>query len=154
MSRGTVGQGRVLIIKSNAISAEDLHKNDARNVIVKYLIDERHGANRFSLRSYTVGKGGQTPLDRHEYEHQVYILSGEGMLRTNDDAGPVQQPVRTGDAIFIPTNAVHQFINEADQPLAFLCVKGNPRLYTHDTHHDADEDRLTPGATPEDAAGC
>ena len=150
MDRKPIDQGKVLIIKSGAISAEDLHKKDARNVTVKYLIDERQGANRFSLRLYTVGKGGQTPLDRHEYEHQVYILSGEGILRTNNDTGAIKQAVRAGDAIFIPTNAVHQFINEADQPLIFLCVKGNPQLYSH----AVDEKTLNPKATLEETHGC
>ena len=150
MDRKPIDQGKVLIIKSGAISAEDLHKKDARNVTVKYLIDETQGANRFSLRLYTVGKGGQTPLDRHEYEHQVYILSGEGILRTNNDTGTIKQAVRTGDAIFIPTNAVHQFINEADQPLTFLCVKGNPQLYSH-----ADDGKtLNPKAALEETHRC
>jgi hypothetical protein len=25
---------------------------------------------------------------------------------------------------------VHQFINERDEPFVFLCVKGNPKLYS------------------------
>jgi quercetin dioxygenase-like cupin family protein len=128
-----VDRPEVLIVKSEAIRTEDLEKNDARNVHVKYLIDERHGSNRFSLRVYSIRKGGHTPLDRHEYEHHVYVLSGKGILRNSDNSRVAPHTVQPGDAIFIPSNAVHQFINNDDDPLVFLCVKGNPRLYDGDS---------------------
>lgn len=106
-----------------------MQKKGAENVKVRYLIDERHGSNRFSLRLYAVQKNGHTPLDQHEYEHQVYVLSGEGKLRGEKENGPVLRTLRAGDTVFLPSNAVHQFVNERGEPFIFLCVKGNPALY-------------------------
>ena len=117
-------------VNARAVPIEDLAKQGADKVQVRYLIDERHGSNRFALRLYTVQKGGHTPLDQHEHEHNVYVLSGEGLLRETKENSLGVRQVREGDAIFISSNAVHQFINERDEPLVFLCVKGNPSLYS------------------------
>ena len=117
-----VGKGRVFVVKADSVKREALAKNGAEKVQVRYLIDERHGSERFALRMYIVEKGGHTPLDEHEYEHQVYILSGEGLLK-----GQVSRNLQAGDAVFIPSNTVHQFFNENAEPFVFLCVKGNPK---------------------------
>jgi quercetin dioxygenase-like cupin family protein len=120
----------IFTVNSNTVPIEDLAKQGADKAQVKYLIDERHGSNRFALRLYTVQKGGHTPLDQHEHEHHVYVLSGQGLLRETKENSLGVRQVRERDAIFIPSNAVHQFINERDEPLVFLCVKGNPSLYS------------------------
>jgi quercetin dioxygenase-like cupin family protein len=120
---------RILVVNSNAVASEDLAKTGAERVKVRYLIDERHRSNRFALRQYTVEKGGHTPLDQHLHEHHVYVLTGRGLLRESKD-GPALREVREGDVIFVPSNGVHQFINERDEPFVFLCAKGNPKLYS------------------------
>jgi len=124
----TANEKRILTVNTNAVPVEDLAKKGAEKVRVQYLVDERHGSNRFALRQYTVEKGGHTPLDQHEYEHQVYVLKGRGLLRETEHS-PVLRKLHQGDALFIPSNAVHQFINEGDEPFIFLCVKGNPKIY-------------------------
>jgi quercetin dioxygenase-like cupin family protein len=122
-------KSHVLIVKSNNVVAEDMAKIGAERVKVRYLIDERHGSNRFALRQYTVEKGGHTPLDQHQYEHQVYVLAGKGLLKESKD-GPALRELHEGDVIFVPSNGAHQFINKRDEPFIFLCVKGNPKLYS------------------------
>lgn len=138
LAHEAIDEPGVLIIKSSEVNADNLQKNDARNVMVKYLIDERHDSTRFSLRLYSVNKGGKTPLDRHNYEHHVYVLNGEGVLKHKADTSTTQDAVKQGDAIFIPSNAIHQFINNEDGPLVFLCVKGNPRLYRENSELDSE----------------
>jgi quercetin dioxygenase-like cupin family protein len=119
---------RIFVVNARAVPVEDLAKKSAAKVKVRYLIDERHGSNRFALRQYAVEKGGHTPLDQHEYEHQVFVLSGRGLLREAEQS-PVLRELGEGDCVFVPSNAVHQFSNERDEPFVFLCVKGNPKLY-------------------------
>ena len=141
-----VGKERILAVNANTVPVEDLAKKGAEKAKVRYLIDERHESNRFALRQYTVEKGGHTPLDQHEYEHQVYVLSGRGLLREAEHS-PVLRELREGDVLFIPSNAVHQFINQSEEPFVFLCVKGNPKLYASEaegrkqsaTSHDSDD---------------
>lgn len=125
-------EDQALVVNSNAVVAEDMTKVGAKRVSVRYLIDERHGSNRFALRQYTIEKGGHTPLDQHRYEHHVYVLAGRGFLRESKD-GPAPRELHEGDVVFVPSNGVHQFINERDEPFVFLCVKGNPKLYSLNT---------------------
>ncbi len=120
----------ILMVNKASVPVEELGKKGAEKVKVQYLIDERHGSERFALRVYTVEKGGHTPLDQHEYEHHVYVLSGKGLVREERNNSLVVRNLGEGDALFIPSMAVHQFINEHDEPFVFLCVKGNPKLYS------------------------
>jgi len=129
----------ILIVSASSVPTEDFMKNGAEKVKVRYLFDERHGSDRFSLRLYTLEKGGHTPLDEHAYEHHVYVLSGEGLLRLSRVTRPLKA-LKPGDAIFIPSMAVHQFSNEADEPFVFLCVKGNPALYLSDVQANVQDD--------------
>jgi quercetin dioxygenase-like cupin family protein len=124
----TARKQSIFTINAFNVPLEDIAKNGAEKVRVRYLIDERHGSGRFALRLYAVEKGGHTPLDEHAYEHHVYVLSGRGLLRESKETGPMN-PLQAGDTVFIPSQAVHQFSNEWDEPFVFLCVKGNPALY-------------------------
>ncbi len=130
MGQEAIRKNQVFLTNSQAVPLEELDREGAKNVKVRNLIDDRHGSDRFALRLYTVPRGGHTPLDRHAYEHQVYILSGQGLIRQEEDDRPFMRTVRPGDAIFVPSNAVHQFSNVNEEPLVFLCVKGNPMLYS------------------------
>ncbi len=129
LAQKTVGKGNIFVVSAYSVPVEELGKKGAEKVKVRYLIDERHGSDRFALRLYTVEKGGHTPLDEHAHEHQVYILSGRGLLRQSKETSPPLRTLQAGDTIFIPSNAAHQFSNERDEPFVFLCVKGNPALY-------------------------
>lgn len=134
MPQKSTHQDRIFIVNSSDVAVEDFVKNGAKNAKVRHLIDERQGSNKFSLRLYTVGEDGHTPLDQHQYEHHVYVLSGQGILKM-EESGSVLRQVREGDSIFIPSNAVHQFINERGESLIFLCVKGNPNIYRPDSQN-------------------
>ncbi|MFQ5951076.1 MAG: cupin domain-containing protein [Candidatus Geothermarchaeales archaeon] len=116
-------------INTKEVKEEPLTKGDAQRVTVKYLIDESHGSEKFYLREYSVAPGGHTRLDKHVYEHQVYILRGGGMMREGSEPNVRMRRVEPGDAIFIPSNQVHQFLNTTDEPLVFLCLKGAENLY-------------------------
>ena len=132
IEQDTGATGSIFLVNAAKIPVEKLDKKDAQKVQVQYLIDERQGSDRFALRLYTVHKGGHTPLDQHPYEHHVYVLKGEGFLRQSKEAVGSLKTLKPGDSIFIPSNAIHQFSNVKDMPLVFLCVKGNPQLYTHE----------------------
>ena len=71
------------------------------------------------LRLFTIDTGGCTPLERHAHEHEVYMLEGKAVLRGED--GEVE--VGRGDAIFIPSNELHQFRNTGREAVRFLCTK-------------------------------
>lgn len=129
----------MLHVNVTEVPFEELRKEGAEAVRVKYLIDERAGANRFYLRYYELSPAGKTPLDRHSYEHEVYVLSGTGKLRLGQQDEENVRALKPGDAVFIASNEVHRFENDSKEPFVFLCVKGDPRLYELDLKEAAEE---------------
>lgn len=85
---------------------------------VRWLIGEPDGAPNFAMRRFEVEPGGYTPKHSHDYEHEVYILSGRGVILEGD----VERPLAAGDVVYVAPNEVHQFQNRAAEPLVFLCL--------------------------------
>jgi len=82
------------------------------------LIGEEEGARNFIMRVFRIIPGGFTPYHKHDWEHEVYILRGEGTVKI---AGK-EEPIKQRDAAFIPPNIEHQFINTGNEILEFICV--------------------------------
>ena len=129
MGQETEQEKRISLVNTMNVPIEVLDKKGAEKTQVQYLIDDRHGSHRIALRLYTVQKGGHTPLDQHPYEHHVYVMSGEGLLKQSNQTNAPLRTLKAGDTIFIPSNAIHQFSNEKNEAFTFLCVKGDPKLY-------------------------
>ncbi len=94
----------------------------ADGATIRELITCREGAPNFAMRMFEVAPGGHTPLHTHPYEHEVFILEGEGELR----GGLAPRALRPGDAVFVPPDALHQFNNPGRKTLRFLCLIPNP----------------------------
>jgi quercetin dioxygenase-like cupin family protein len=129
LGQETEQEKRIFLVNTTSVPVEVLEKKGAEKTHVQYLIDDRQGSDRFALRLYTVQKGGHTPLDQHPYEHHVYVMRGEGLLKQSAQPNAPLRPLKTGDTLFIPSNAVHQLSNVKDEAFTFLCVKGYPKLY-------------------------
>jgi quercetin dioxygenase-like cupin family protein len=97
----------------------------AKGVYRKYLIIGEDGAKKFYMRMYKVEKDGYTPLHKHEYEHEVFVLNGEGVIVSKEG----EKPIRKGDAIYIGSNELHQLKNYKDEPLVFICIRGLEEIY-------------------------
>ena len=100
-----------------------------KRVWVQYLITEKHGAEKFHMRIFTIEPQESTPPDKHIYEHEVFVLKGRGRLLTVKGGDRREVEIGEGDAIFIESNEIHQFFNDYDEPLIFLCIKGVPEIY-------------------------
>jgi mannose-6-phosphate isomerase-like protein (cupin superfamily) len=61
---------------------------------------------------------GWRTLDEHPWEHQIFVLSGEGTLVGSE--GPV--PFKPGDVIFIAPGEPHQIVNDGDALVEFVCL--------------------------------
>ena len=88
---------------------------------VRWLLGERDGTPNFAMRQFEVAPGGFTPRHSHPYEHEVFVLEGEGEVF--EDAQP--HPLRAGDVVFVKPDEVHQFRNTGGAPLKFLCLIPN-----------------------------
>ena len=108
----TVGQ-------SESVEPRMYHDGDkVRNVEKRVLVGPAQQAPNFSMRKFTVGAGGCSPYHTHPWEHEVYVLTGEGEVRFADGS----QAVTPGDFAFVPPNDEHQFVNKGDGVFEFLCM--------------------------------
>ena len=98
--------------KSRAIYGEGL-----QNVSKKILVGPRQGFAGY-LRQFTVEPGGHTPYHQHDWHHVVYILEGEGTLRTAEG----EQALARGCVVYTEPNSLHGFANTGRGALRFLCL--------------------------------
>lgn len=76
------------------------------------------GAPNFSIRVFTISPDGHTPHHAHESEHLNYILSGRGIALE----GETPRPIKEGDFILVKPNELHQYRNDGEVPLVFMCM--------------------------------
>lgn len=62
--------------------------------------------------------GGTSPLHTHTWEHQAYIVEGEGVLWVEGE----EYPIRAGDAVLVPPDVEHQFRNTGGETLSRVTV--------------------------------
>ncbi len=90
---------------------------DMPGVLKRELITAADGAPRFALRVFEVAPGESTPSHSHWWEHEVYVLSGRGMVL--GDQGTM--PIVSDNAVFISPEEHHCFVNTGSEPLRFIC---------------------------------
>lgn len=102
----------------------DVDMDGVKDAKIKVVIGEKEGAPNFIMRIFQVGPNGHTPLHTHDWEHENYILEGEGVLRNSKGE---ELPVKAGDVVFVPPFEEHQYYNNSDKPLKFICLIPKPR---------------------------
>jgi len=85
------------------VKAEKVEMAGAKDVTVRWLITKKTGAENFAMRLFEMYPGGYTPLHNHDWEHEIYVLDGEGIVRGGDK----EKEFKRGDVIFIPPNERH-----------------------------------------------
>jgi len=90
----------------------------ASKVTIRWLISKKEGAENFAMRLFEIEPGGYTPYHRHEWEHEVFILEGRGKIIQEG----IEEELHPGDFLFIPPMEWHQFRNDGDEVLKFLCL--------------------------------
>jgi quercetin dioxygenase-like cupin family protein len=100
------------------VPANDVDMEGARGVRMRMLVGEDDGAPNFFMRRFEVKPGGETPRHTHAWEHETYILEGEGIAFCEGE----ERPIRPGDVVYVAPEEKHQFIASPDAPLAFLCL--------------------------------
>lgn len=103
------------------IEQHEVQMEGAERCRVRWLIDSNDGAPNFAMREFQVEPGGFTPRHHHPYEHEVYVLEGEGEILENDQP----HTLKAGDVVYVAPDEVHQFRNTGDSALKFLCLVPN-----------------------------
>ena len=100
------------------VELEEPKEQGIKDVMVRWLISKKDGAENFAMRLFEIGPEGHTPLHQHDWEHEVFILGGTGVTRSKiKDA-----PFKKGDVFFIPPTEWHQFVNTGKETMKLLCL--------------------------------
>lgn len=76
------------------------------------------GAPNFAMRVIEIEPRSSTPYHSHAWEHEVFVISGQGAARTVEG----EKQLGEGDAIFVASNEQHCFANTGDDLLRLVCV--------------------------------
>lgn len=100
-----------------AFPAQHVHDEGAHAATIRWVITADDGSDTYALRVIELEPGGNTPHHTHWFEHQNYVIEGEGTVIIGDS----EYPVKAGDVIFVPGGVQHQYRSSPVAPLRFLC---------------------------------
>ncbi len=105
------------------VKAETFSSEMAQKTSIRWLIKEEDGASLFAMRVFTVDKQGHINAHYHPWEHEIFILEGEAIIRI----GSNKYDVSKGYFIYIPPNVEHEYWNTGEGALQFIClIPNNP----------------------------
>jgi len=107
-----------MVVKvSNYLDAEPVQPMPG--VLKRVVIGADEGAPNFCMRVFEVEPGASTPSHSHPWEHEVFILSGRGVVV---DGEGKETEIMKDSVIFIPSNEHHCTVNTGNEPLRFICL--------------------------------
>lgn len=109
------------VANAESIEAKEVQMEGAKGCMVRQLVGLHDGAPTFAMRQFEVAPGGHTPRHFHPYEHEVFVLEGEGIVLE----GETPHALKAGDVVLVKPDEVHQFRNTGDKPMKFLCLIPN-----------------------------
>ena len=86
-----------------AFPAQHVHDEGANGATIRWVISEADGSDTYALRVIELEPHGNTPHHSHWFEHQNYVVEGEGEVTIGDTV----YPVKAGDVIFVPGGVPH-----------------------------------------------
>ncbi len=106
---------------SNEVPLQNVQMEGADRVQVRWLVSKTDGAPNFAMRQFELQPGGYTPHHHHPYEHEIYVLEGQGEILDGD----TPRPLRAGDVVLVEPDDVHQFRNTGTSVMKMLCLIPN-----------------------------
>ncbi len=89
-----------------------------KKVIREEIVGKNGEKTKFHLRYFELEKGGYTSLEKHQHEHVVIVLYGEGEAIV----GNKKFSLTPKDILYIGPWQLHRFINIGETPFGFLCI--------------------------------
>ena len=112
------------------IRREDIPIEGATNAQMQWIFSKYDGTTEYSLRRFILKEQGSIPNHSHPWQHELFILSGEGVVTTDRR----EYHVRAGSAVYIPPGGEHGYRNEGADEFIFLCIipnKGDEREFRY-----------------------
>jgi quercetin dioxygenase-like cupin family protein len=111
------------VFNYETVKAETVGESGASNIAVRWLITKDMGAPNFAMRLFEVAPEGYSPLHTHPWEHEVFILEGEGVVSD----GKKETRLKSNDVVYTAPAEWHQFKNTGKKTLKFLCLIPHPK---------------------------
>ena len=108
--------------KINHRDVEGSHPEGTEGVDFKPLIAQNMNPPTFYLRLFDISPGGHTPKHSHEWEHEVFVIEGEGKIVLDD----LEIRLVDGDAVYVEPKELHQFVNDGTELMRMICVIPKP----------------------------
>jgi quercetin dioxygenase-like cupin family protein len=106
-----------MLIHESQAKPRPVYGEGLNGVQKQILVGPRDGFAGY-LREFTLEAGGHTPYHQHDWHHVVYVLEGQGSLRTEEG----ERPLSKGSVVYAPPGSLHGFANTGAGALRFLCL--------------------------------
>ena len=111
-------ENSIKTLKYSEVKPTYFGNGEAKGVAARVVVGKKEGANNFCMRVFEISAGGNTPKHSHDWEHEMFIHSGEGEIYGHGQ----WHPVKSGNAIFVPSNEEHQIRNRGRELLIVVCL--------------------------------
>jgi len=91
---------------------------------IRWLTKAEEGAPNFAMRVIEIAPGVVFMPHQHPFEHEIYVLEGQGAITNPDGDMGIMQP---GKFLLVMPDEIHGYRNTGDTILKFICVIPNPQ---------------------------
>ena len=86
-------------------------------VTIRWLVYPKLGAKNFAMRYFVLKKDSEIPIHQHDWEHEIFILKGEGIITNGEE----EHHVKAGNFLYVPPNEPHGY-RALSETFEFLCI--------------------------------
>ena len=96
----------------------ELQAEGLDGVTIRWVIGKDDGAPHFAMRVLEVQAGRATLHHSHWWEHEVYVLDGQGVVVLDEG----ETAIAAGSVVLVDGGEMHQFRNTGEGVLRFICL--------------------------------
>ena len=90
-----------------------------KGVKKRVVIGPREGTPTFVMRVFELDPGMSTPYHTHDWEHEILVLSGEGVVV---DENGKEIRVKSLDSVYLPPEEKHCLKNNGNGVFRLVCL--------------------------------
>lgn len=109
---------KIKAVHFSEVEESRVEMEGAQDVFIRWLVSKEEDAPNFYMRLFTIKPDGHTPYHKHNYEHEVFVLEGEGVVIIEG----VEYKLKSGFVVSVPPDMMHQFKNTSLSEFKFLCM--------------------------------
>ncbi len=107
-----------MIRKYSEVQPTRIDNDKAKGIAGRVVIGKADGAGNFCMRVFEIAPAGHTPKHSHEWEHEIFVHSGEGEIYCDGR----WHSAKAGTVVLIPGKEEHQIRNSGKELFTFVCL--------------------------------